>query len=175
MNVRPLLISATIVALMAVLSRSAIAGDGLNISIVSGKLVATAQTDGQAVIFKYQEQCLEGSKPCYVFQSVAGTGDAGISAPSCKVEAGIAQCPTDGVDKILINMAPNGNFEFNDGSHHVTCSPAPVTIQTGDTLANIDIWNGCSETVVCETKTTVATVNADSSDSIKGHCMVERH
>jgi hypothetical protein len=151
------------------------AAQGLEISMAGGTLTATGHTEGQAIIFSYQASCGDDSKPCYVFHSIAGTEDAGTTAPGCKTEAGITECPATGIGKITINMAANGNFEFNDGSHHVTCSPAPVTIQTGATLANIDIWNGCSETVICEAKTTVATVNADASDSIRGHCMVEKH
>jgi hypothetical protein len=37
-------------------------------------------------------------------------------------------------------------------------------------MANVDVWNGCSETVICNVKTQVANVQADAIDNVHGHC-----
>ncbi|MBV8489066.1 MAG: hypothetical protein JO199_00960 [Candidatus Eremiobacteraeota bacterium] len=163
---------------LVLMGRVAVADSpNLEMQVAGGALTATAHGEGVTIGFKYEKACNPDSKPCFVFNATMGTQPVAISGAGCTSELpGTASCPASSIRAVNVTMGASGGFQFNDGSRHSLCSPAALTVTTGDTLANVDVWNGCAETIVCSTKTTVANVVADAADTIRGHCFgVERH
>ncbi len=147
-------------------------------------LIVTVNFEAANIHFTYRdkgESRCPNDQPCYVID--AGQGMTGIpaSAPACKVENGndftptFIFCPAAGVGAVSFKFVNGGTWAAyaGGGGQHAEgpCAPAKVLVKTGAGSNSVESWNGCHETVYCDTgKDGFAGVDADSSDEINGKC-----
>jgi len=168
---------------------SPVLADGVDVTESAGGLVVTISTEADNIHFDFvPEGCDDGHTPCLTIGSFVGTGGIPVSASgSCTAQQGGdmaasgIECPatTSSITFIFKKGGTWSAYEGGGGQHTGPCSPVPVTVQTGPggPAVVVTSWDGCPETVICDSpKTVFAAVEADAADTIRGTCSsIVRH
>ncbi len=164
----------------ALLARSAPADPaGVVVGIVNDSLIVTVNTAAANVHFTYSTGCAN-NKPCYMIDVGQGASGVTASARSCTVAGNqytptVIQCPPSGFQSIQFKLLNGGTWSAyaGGGGQHIggPCSPASVTIVTGSGMNSVNTWDGCRETIYCDTGASgFAGVEVDAMDTVRGHC-----
>ncbi|HXQ45644.1 MAG TPA: hypothetical protein VN806_03460 [Caulobacteraceae bacterium] len=178
------IVLATIGAL-ALAAGPALAADGVDVSRGSDNgLVVTVYTEAANVHFSFNPVGCGSNIPCY--EITAGTGMVGTPVTAgggCNAQNGngytpsAVVCPAEGVSSITFVFKAGGTWSSYAGSggEHASGprSPAPVTVQTGSGggAMSVNSWNGCHETVICNSSAAEFTAaEVDAADTLRGTC-----
>ena len=150
-------------------------------------LVVTVNAEAANIHFTYEEKGCDKEQPCYIINASQGMTGISASASACKVENGNDFTPTkisclaSGVGAVSFKLVKGGTwaaYEGGGGQHAGgPCAPAKVLVKTGSGANAIDAWNGCRETIYCDTGNSgFAGGDVDASDEVNGKCnSVIRH
>jgi len=173
----------------AFVASPALADGGVDVTESAGGLVVTISAEAANIHFDFvPEGCADGHTPCLMIGAGVGTGGIPVSASgSCTAQQGGdmaasgIECPatTSSITFIFKKGGTWSAYEGGGGQHTGPCSPVPVTVQTGPggPAVVVTSWDGCPETVICDSpKTVFAAVEADAADTIRGTCSsIVRH
>jgi hypothetical protein len=171
-------------AALALAAGPALADDGVDVSRgADNGLLVTVKADGAQVHFSFNPSGCGSNIPCYEITAGMGmvgtpvTAPGGCNAQSNGMGPSSVQCPAQGVTSITFAFKASGNWSSYAGSggEHASgpCSPAPVTVETGSGSGGLAInaWNGCPDTVVCDSPASKVTgVEVDAADTVRGTC-----
>ncbi len=181
----PFVVCAALVAALTLTAVPALASDGVEVTKAGGgELVVTISTEAANVHFNYNPSGCGSNVPC--MEITAGQGMVGtpVSANGgCEAKVGNAYtpsaivCPASGVSSVTFAFKNGGTWSAyaGGGGQHAggPCSPVPVTVKTGPGggAISVNAWNGCPESVVCDSPPSVfSAVESDAADMIKGKC-----
>ena len=147
-----------------------------------GELLVTVNAEAANVHFTFNPVGCGANTPCY--EITAGNGMVGVPVQAggdCKAQTGQGQsgieCPAAGVNSIRFVFKAGGTWSSYAGSggEHAggPCSPAPVTVETGSGggAMSVNAWNGCTETVICNSPASEFTAaEVDAADTLRGTC-----